>query len=660
MNQNIYRYVLSSLFVSFVTLSACSNDSSLSEAQTFELSIENISQHAGLLSPFAPGLWVLHHHDRLFFADEMNQARSGLENLAEDGDPTSLYDTLLQDSMVSVAGIFDTVEGAMDAGPVMPGQTYRVRFEARPEDGKFSFASMLVQSNDYFVSTGDVGISLFDDINQPKTIDDLTDSFFLYDAGTEIDEAPGMGTYQAPRQMTPDSGPTEGVVHRYLHPTRALPIATALVNISVSGDGDSGYTFLMENISKSQGVFVSPISPVFWALHDGSWDFYPTGQGASSDLERLAEDGSSTELLALATSTSSVGSFGVADTPLGSSEAGPLLPGNRYSFHVQADDVYHYLSLAAMVVQTNDVFLAPVSAVSLKDDKGQNRSASEIEQELTSRLALFDAGSEKNEVPGVGLHQAPRQAAPNIGDDEMGTVQRYADTNNDLQHNTLGGIVDITVYNQDANSLRFVITNNSDQSAFPCLLTPFVTYLQDGNHKLFTSGEKASMHLESLAEDGDGSPLITALEASPHVLKSQSVAVPVGETKGGPLRGGASYEFVLDIGSATHFNLIAMVVPSNDTFVSLGESGIRVRDENSGMLLGINDIQAAIDQHLSAWDAGTEINQASAYGVDQAPYQLQTGDGLMEGAGTVRLASENGWPLPDVSDLLRIRIVPVQ
>ena len=30
-------------------------------------------------------------------------------------------------------------------------------------------------------------------------------------------------------------------------------------------------------------------------------------------------------------------------------------------------------------------------------------------------VALWDAGTEKNEVPGVGPNQAPRQAAPNTG-----------------------------------------------------------------------------------------------------------------------------------------------------------------------------------------------------------------------------------------------------
>ena len=42
-------------------------------------------------------------------------------------------------------------------------------------------------------------------------------------------------------------------------------------------------------------------------------------------------------------------------------------------------------------------------------------------------LMLWDAGTEVNEEPGIGLNQAPRQAAADTGEDEHGTVHLVND-----------------------------------------------------------------------------------------------------------------------------------------------------------------------------------------------------------------------------------------
>ena len=50
-----------------------------------------------------------------------------------------------------------------------------------------------------------------------------------------------------------------------------------------------------------------------------------------------------------------------------------------------------------------------------------------ITGDVTSQVMLWDAGTEVNEVPGVGLNQAPRQPAPNTGVDENGVVHLVND-----------------------------------------------------------------------------------------------------------------------------------------------------------------------------------------------------------------------------------------
>ena len=58
---------------------------------------------------------------------------------------------------------------------------------------------MYVQSNDLFLSPGDTGIALFADDGLPIS-GDITNQIDLWDAGTEVNEEPGVGANQAPRQ----------------------------------------------------------------------------------------------------------------------------------------------------------------------------------------------------------------------------------------------------------------------------------------------------------------------------------------------------------------------------------------------------------------------------------------------------------------------------
>ncbi|PSQ79548.1 MAG: hypothetical protein BRD33_00550 [Bacteroidetes bacterium QH_6_63_17] len=73
---------------------------------------------------------------------------------------------------------------------------------------------MHIQSNDYFYAFDPAGLPLFDENGNP--IDgNVTDELSLYDAQTEQDQEIGVGINQAPRQPSPDTGPSEsGTVNR--------------------------------------------------------------------------------------------------------------------------------------------------------------------------------------------------------------------------------------------------------------------------------------------------------------------------------------------------------------------------------------------------------------------------------------------------------------
>ncbi len=182
---------------------------------TFEITVKNISPKGILKTSdnkshgvgFAPGLWVLHAEAWKLFEEGKPTGKEGLEALAEDGNPKVLYDSLKSRSELKV-GIFTKLSGTTyKEVPLEPGESIKFKVTASPGE-RLSMAMMFGQSNDVFVATKVGGVALFD--AQNKAIKGaLTSSFHYWDAGTEVNEEPGLGANQAPRQKAANSGPDE-------------------------------------------------------------------------------------------------------------------------------------------------------------------------------------------------------------------------------------------------------------------------------------------------------------------------------------------------------------------------------------------------------------------------------------------------------------------
>ncbi len=151
-----------------------------------------LEMNSGYVSPVAPGVWVVHKKgQKPIFKEGKPEYGNGLEMLSEVGDPTGVYNSLLEKGFE--AGIYNTPEGAAGPGPLFPGESYSFTFEAQVGD-YLSFASMLGKSNDEFFAPGDMGIRLFDGAHAISG--DITPKIMLWDAGTEINEYPGAGIHQ--------------------------------------------------------------------------------------------------------------------------------------------------------------------------------------------------------------------------------------------------------------------------------------------------------------------------------------------------------------------------------------------------------------------------------------------------------------------------------
>jgi len=169
----------------------------------------------GVTVPLSPGGYAA-HSDQIQLFQEGQPADAvvdGVEAIAEDGNPVTLVSNLQGNDAITDGGPFVRPDGASENGPLAPtppdvdNNTYTVTVDASQGD-RLSIGTMYIQSNDVFYAFQPEGISLFTDDGSPISTE-VTGDLRLYDAGTEVDEEPGVGLNQAPRQPDADTGEEE-------------------------------------------------------------------------------------------------------------------------------------------------------------------------------------------------------------------------------------------------------------------------------------------------------------------------------------------------------------------------------------------------------------------------------------------------------------------
>ena len=211
--RTLRRLVLATLLFFMAGISAQADD------QTFTVRIENVSaQDALKLSngktepvEVAPVLYVIHTNRAPLFTSGEPDRGKGLEALAEDGPPGPLANSLKGQPGIVHVGFTDTPVGAGKPGGIWPGDAYEFKVTAKAGE-RLTIATMFGQSNDLFYAPREEGIAVFDASGKPVA-GDITSQILLWDAGTEVNEEPGLGPNQAPLQPAPNTGPAEhGVV----------------------------------------------------------------------------------------------------------------------------------------------------------------------------------------------------------------------------------------------------------------------------------------------------------------------------------------------------------------------------------------------------------------------------------------------------------------
>ena len=91
---------------------------------------------------------------------------------------------------------------------------------------------MMGKSNDWFYAPGESGIELFK--NGKAISGDITTQMIMWDAGTEVDQEPGIGSDQGPRQKAPNTGKAEDALVHKIQDGKTSSNAPAVMRITVT------------------------------------------------------------------------------------------------------------------------------------------------------------------------------------------------------------------------------------------------------------------------------------------------------------------------------------------------------------------------------------------------------------------------------------------
>lgn len=210
------------------------------ESRTFKIHVENVSTTATLKlsngstapAPTSPVFWTVFTGSCPLFTTGQADKGWGLEALAEDGNPTALVTKFTGMADHAAAGAVAVPNGDTQAGPLLPGKSFDLTVTAAPGQ-RLMLAMMFGQSNDLFYAPEAAGIALFDKKGAPLS-GDITKQLLLWDAGTEVNQEPGLGADQGPRQKGPNTGADEQGVVRLVKDGFKYPAVTGVLKVTVT------------------------------------------------------------------------------------------------------------------------------------------------------------------------------------------------------------------------------------------------------------------------------------------------------------------------------------------------------------------------------------------------------------------------------------------
>jgi hypothetical protein len=195
------------------------------------------------------------------------------------------------------------------------------------------------------------------------------------------------------------------------HGLAAVAVAAAALAATPAAEAKRADTFEVTFTDLTSG---QPLTPAVAATHRGRNELFNIGDAASFGLKEIAENGNNAPMLSRLGSENDVADF--LEAP-----GGPLVPagtpgdamfGQSTTFTVTADRGAHRLSLASMLICTNDGFTG-VNGLELPSKVGDS---------VTVETMAYDAGTEANTEDFADM-VPPCQALIGVSSGEAGTGQ---------------------------------------------------------------------------------------------------------------------------------------------------------------------------------------------------------------------------------------------
>ncbi|MEM8506002.1 MAG: spondin domain-containing protein [Cyanobacteria bacterium P01_D01_bin.1] len=582
------------------------------------VSIENLAPENGTaLTP----LWVSFHNGEFDTYDPGAAVSVGLERLAEDGNATILGEEFVADGNGQTAGLVGNA-------PILPGAIASEEFTLDSSLGNanyFSYASMILPSNDFFVSNGDpLAHEIFDENG-----DFVGTEFFIVgsdvlDAGTEENDEREESTAFF-GQSAPNTGVTEEVVREA---TGFIPVEQGgniladerFANADFTADGyeiarvvvteeDGTVTVSIENLAPDAGT---NLTPLWVGFHNGEFDLYDRGEPVSVGLERLAEDGNAA---VLGEEFETSGS-GQAEGTVG---AAPIAPGATVTQTFSLDALQgnaDYFSYASMILPSNDFFVANGDPLAHRifDEAGNFVGAdfvitgsevldagTEVSDEIPENTAFFG-----QEAPDTGVIEGVVQPATGfIPNGRILSAEQFAAGDFTAEGYQVARVevseapvVEVPITEVTVTVENLAPTNGTS-------LTPVWVGFHSGEFDTYDLGEAVTEGIERIAEDGDATVLGEEFADS-------GFGSTAGLVGGGPIAPGSvvsqTFSIDPDAQESSYFSYASMILPSNDFFVSNADPLANQIFDEEGNFLGA-DFFVLGSQVV---DAGTEVNDEAA------------------------------------------------
>ncbi|MDJ0509681.1 MAG: spondin domain-containing protein [Crocosphaera sp.] len=220
------------VLTTLLTIASITTTASVAQGITLRVEVENIGPEGGV---YITPVWVGFHDGSFDSYDDGLSSQLGLERIAEDGDVSFISTDFLADqtyididpvtgertsATVDAVTMFpgSRVDGALGTGPIKSGSRAISLFQVAKDGSNdfFSYASMILPSNDYYLANGNP-----EALNIRDLLDGQTSSieFFIgqvgsgssNDAGTEVNDfatSAGNALFGIPGGQT---GPNQGV-----------------------------------------------------------------------------------------------------------------------------------------------------------------------------------------------------------------------------------------------------------------------------------------------------------------------------------------------------------------------------------------------------------------------------------------------------------------